>query len=308
VRTSGFLIHYNAKFYIAQSLLSGIEREDESMRYELQKKVERSIKLIQSAVKDGEVEVSYSGGKDSDVILELAKMAGVKYRAIYKNTTIDPPGTIKHCKDNGVEILQPKESFFKIVERKGMPTRRARFCCELLKEYKVMDKAIQGVRLSESSARRKRYSEDDPIICRIYGSKKNHVSVILPILGWNEKDVAEFIEERGIKCHPLYYDEQGKFHPERRLGCMACPLRSDNGLAGYKAHPRLVVATIRALQKQWETHPNIKSIQKFGSVYGFFANNVFFNTYQDWKNRDENMFEKMDWKAFLEDYFNVKLP
>ena len=45
-------------------------------------------------------------------------MAGVKYRAIYKNTTIDPPGTIKHCKDNGVEIVRPKLSFFKLVEKK----------------------------------------------------------------------------------------------------------------------------------------------------------------------------------------------
>lgn len=59
----------------------------------LQKKVERAIRLLQSVSKDNTrlLEISYSGGKDSDVILELAKMAGVKYRAIYKNTTIDPP-------------------------------------------------------------------------------------------------------------------------------------------------------------------------------------------------------------------------
>lgn len=62
------------------------------MRAELEKKVNRAIRLIISAVGEEQVEVSYSGGKDSDVILELAKMSGVKYRAIYKNTTIDPPG------------------------------------------------------------------------------------------------------------------------------------------------------------------------------------------------------------------------
>lgn len=107
-----------------------------------EKKVAWAIRLLQSIPQDGEIEVSYSGGKDSDVILELAKMAGINYRAIYKNTTIDPPGTIKHCKDKGVEILQPKESFFRLVERKGIPTRRARFCCSELKEYKVLDRAI----------------------------------------------------------------------------------------------------------------------------------------------------------------------
>lgn len=72
------------------------------MTEELQQKVERALKLIQSAGADGSVvEVSYSGGKDSDVILELARMAGIKYKAIYKNTTIDPPGTIRHVKDVG---------------------------------------------------------------------------------------------------------------------------------------------------------------------------------------------------------------
>lgn len=111
----------------------------------LKKKVEQSINLLQSIKTDEPVEVAYSGGKDSDVILELAKMAGIKYRAIYKNTTIDPPGTIKHCKEKGVEVLQPKMKFFDIVRKNGFPTRRARFCCKYLKEYKVLNFSIQGV-------------------------------------------------------------------------------------------------------------------------------------------------------------------
>lgn len=278
------------------------------MDAELQKKVDRAIKLIQSAVKDGEVEVSYSGGKDSDVILELAKMAGVKYRAIYKNTTIDPPGTIAHCKKMGAEVINPKVSFFKLMEKKGWPTRRARFCCEVLKEYKVMDKAIQGVRRSESTARANRYSEDDPIICRIYGSKKNHVSVILPILGWTSEDVAEFIKERGIQCHPLYYDEQGNFHPERRLGCMRCPMRSDAGLAEFKANPKLFRQWVRHTKVWWDTHPHLKSHQKFETVYGLVAHNIFFKTYQDWRAATHNLFEDKDWKKELENYFKIDLP
>ena len=54
------------------------------MTPELQKKVDFAIKLLQAAEKMAEkkgqpVEICYSGGKDSDVILELAKMAGIKY-------------------------------------------------------------------------------------------------------------------------------------------------------------------------------------------------------------------------------------
>ena len=130
----------------------------------------------------GQVEVSFSSGKDSEVILELAKMAGVDYRAIYKNTTIDPPHTIAHCKSKGVEIMKPTITFFDLIKKKGFPTRRARFCCEKLKEYKIMDMAIQGIRREESTARAKRYSETDPVVCRNYGSKKNHCDIILPIL------------------------------------------------------------------------------------------------------------------------------
>ena len=115
------------------------------MRPELEKKVERAIRLIKMTVGEGQVEVSFSSGKDSEVILELAKMAGVDYRAIYKNTTIDPPHTIAHCKSKGVEIMQPTITFFDLIKKKGFPTRRARFCCEKLKEYKVMDMAIHGI-------------------------------------------------------------------------------------------------------------------------------------------------------------------
>ena len=101
----------------------------------LERKVDFAIKLLQSIpTNDGPIELSYSGGKDSDVILELARMSGIPFEAIYKNTTIDPPGTIAHCKEQGVTIVNPKISFLKLVEKKGTPSRFARFCCEALKE------------------------------------------------------------------------------------------------------------------------------------------------------------------------------
>ena len=111
------------------------------MNEQLKKKVDQAIRLLQTSCKGKEVELCYSGGKDSDVILELAKMAGINYRAIYKSTTIDPEGTIAHVKSKGVEIRRPKMSFLEIVKKKGMPTMRARFCCEILKEVYADAKA-----------------------------------------------------------------------------------------------------------------------------------------------------------------------
>lgn len=270
---------------------------------ELNKKIEQSIKLLRS-IKRPEVELSYSGGKDSDVILELSRMAGINVRPIYKMTTIDPPGTIRHCREKGVEIMPPKMTFFQLIEKKGFPTRRARFCCDVLKEYKILDCAIQGIRRSESVNRSKLYHE--PVICRFYGSKKNNVQVVLPILEWTDDDVEEFISTRGIKCHPLYY-ENGIFNVKKRLGCLCCPLRSDNGLAEFKRYPNMVKAWIRAGEKYWNTHPGVGIHKIFESIYDLFTQNIFFRSLEDFRIAKDGMFGKTDCKKFLEDYFRIKL-
>ena len=175
---------------------------------ELADKERRAIKILRMYKGDDPIEVSYSGGKDSDVILSLTKMADIPYRAIYKNTTIDPPYTVQHCKDNGVEVVMPKERFFDLIAANGFPSRFSRHCCRVLKEYKVLDNAIHGIRTAESTKRAARYKDytqiDDtilfpeeiaalqgkePIVCRNY-SKSDHVNVYLPILDWSDNDVA----------------------------------------------------------------------------------------------------------------------
>lgn len=273
---------------------------------EYSKKVARAVRLLQSIPKDGPIEVSYSGGKDSDVILELAKMAGIEYRAIYKNTTIDPPGTIQHCKEKGVEIINPKQTFMQLIEKKGTPTRFSRFCCQELKEYKVLDRAIQGIRRSESIKRRDRYKE--PEICRVYNSKEK-VKVYLPILDWTDEDVERFIRERGVKCHPLYYDEQGNFHVERRLGCIGCPMQSDNGKAEYKKHPKLLKARIKAHSRFIESHPNSKTKVYFGNSYNATFFQLFCTNLEEYREKmsPDLWGEQLDTKAFLEDYFKIEL-
>lgn len=277
------------------------------MTDELQRKVNRALKLIKQAGRDGmELEVAYSGGKDSDVILELTRMSGIKYRAIYKNTTIDPPYTITHVKENGVEIRRPQKTFFQLMAKKGFPSRFVRFCCTELKEYKILDRCIMGVRRAESIARKNRYTE--PTKCLIYGSKTKHVEAIYPILDWSDQNVTEFIKERGIKCHPIYYDKQGNFHVERRLGCMCCPLAyRKKRIAEFKRYPNMVKAYIRAGQQYRDTHPDAVFTKNYDNIYDAFVRFLFYENDRDFEQNNIGLFGKTDYKKCIENYFKIKL-
>lgn len=282
------------------------------MNKKLEKKVEQAVKLLQVCYKAaGEpLEVDYSGGKDSDVILELAKMSGIEYRAIYKNTTIDPPGTIKHAKENGVEIRRPKETFFSLMNRKGYPSRFRRFCCEVLKEYKILDNSVMGIRKCESTKRAKMYTE--PTACRIYGSKKNHVNAIYPILDWSDEDELEFIEERRIKLHPLYYREDGSIDITKRLGCMCCPLKYyKKRLQDFKQYPGMVKAYLRCRNEYLKSHPECKTAKQYSDVYEFFVAKTFFGRHKDYAKAKLGggiFSDKPDYKKLIEDYFKMELP
>jgi len=272
---------------------------------ELNQKIDNSIRLLQS-IKSDEIELCYSGGKDSDVVLELAKLANIPYRAIYKKTTIDPAGTIQHCRNNGVEIHEPKIRFFELIKQRGFPTMRCRFCCDELKEYKIMDNAIQGIRRCESVKRTKNYKE--PIICRVYGRKANHVNIVLPILEWTDKDVLDFVKMQHIQCHLLYY-VNGRFDVKKRLGCLGCPLQHDRGLSDFKEHPKLVVAWIKAGQEWWDKPRKIeiRSKSKFDNIYDLFVHNIFYDDYESFVMAKHGMFGNLDCKQLLEKYFNIEL-
>ena len=277
------------------------------MRPELEKKVERAIRLLQLIPQDGDIELSYSGGKDSDVILELAKMAGIPYRAIYKATTIDPPQTIAHAREMGAEVIHPKKTFFQLVGKSGFPSRFSRECCSVLKEYKVCDRAIQGIRRSESRKRAERYKE--PEVCRVYSAKEK-VKVYLPILEWTDQDVAEFIKERNIKCHPLYYSREGQFDVTKRLGCMGCPLASRNKrIQFFKENPKWLKAWIRAGQKWYtsEKYQNGKAKHKFKDAFEVMGYMLYCDNIEDFKEKTYTLFGEFDWKEFLQNEFKIDM-
>lgn len=269
------------------------------------RKIDFAIKLLRSIPQDGPIELSYSGGKDSDVILELTKMSGIPFEAIYNNTTIDPPGTIAHCRENGVKVVQPKMSFLQLIEKRGMPSRFARFCCGELKEYKIHDRAIQGIRRSESRKRAERYKE--PEFCRTYSAKEK-VRVYLPILNWTDEDVQRFISDRQIRCAPVYYDADGTFHVERRLGCIGCPLASiKRRREEYMHYPLMLKAHIKATEKYRENHPNSSNARKFRNVYDFFYGILFYETLRDYFYDNEGLIFPRNSRAILENYFQIDL-
>lgn len=277
------------------------------MRPELEKKVDFAIKLLRSIPQDGDIEISYSSGKDSDVILELAKMAGIPYRAIYKATTIDPSGTIAHAKEMGAEVIHPKNTFFQLVSKSGFPSRFQRFCCSALKEYKICDRAIQGIRRSESRKRAEKYKE--PEVCRVYSAKEK-VKVYLPILEWTDQDVAEFIKERNIKCHPLYYSREGQFDVTKRLGCMGCPLASRNKrIQFFKENPKWLKAWIRAGQKRYtsEKYQNGKAKYKFKDAFEVMGYMLYCDNIEDFKQKTYTLFGEFDWKEFLQNEFKIDM-
>ena len=107
---------------------------------------------------------TYSGGKDSDVMLELFKRSGVPFEVHHSHTTIDAPQTVYHIRkvfkkleSNGIKctIQYPALSMWQLIVKKKMPpTRWARYCCAYLKEDACKNRMIAtGVRWDESSAR-----------------------------------------------------------------------------------------------------------------------------------------------------------
>lgn len=292
-------------------ILTAPQTQVQQDKEQLKRKIERGIKLLQAGEKvarensNQPLELCYSGGKDSDVILRLAQMAGVKFRAIYKNTTIDPPGTPAHAKKMGAEVVMPKLSFRKLIEKKGLPSRQRRFCCEYLKEYKILDYAVLGIRAVESAKRAKLYTE--PEKCHVY-NKKDRVRYYMPILDWTNNDVKLFLETEDIQCHPLYYNEAGEFCPDRRLGCMCCPLASlKKRKQEFVKYPKMLGLYLRAMAVYRETHPY--KCDTVNDIYKELVMTLFCKNKQEFLLKFGNtMFDKeIDCKMFLEKYFNVEL-
>ncbi len=222
--------------------------------------------------------ITYSGGKDSDVLLHLAEKSGIPFEALHSLTTADAPETVRHVYDTfrrleekGIKCdvdkhVQPDGSrvtMWNLIPRKlTAPTRWVRYCCAELKEGGGKGRFIAtGVRWAESTARRKNRggwevlhsnrqkslilandNEEDRRLfetCQMKGKR-----VVNPIIDWQDDEVLDYAAVEKIPMNPLYCEG---FH---RVGCMGCPMAGAKMRAlEFARYPKIKAAYIRAFDR-----------------------------------------------------------
>jgi len=167
--------------------------------------------------------VSFSGGKDSLVALDLAIRANFN-EAIFCDTTIEFDETLQYVNIISnfygikIDIVKAPIDFFEIVRKIGFPSRRSRWCCDVFKFgplscYAIKNKVkcfITGLR-SDESIKRKSYNmiDKNPLV---------PVTQLNPLLDWTEEEIWAYIKKYNLPINPLYNDFI-------RLGCWCCPFK-----------------------------------------------------------------------------------
>lgn len=232
--------------------------------------------------------LAFSGGKDSQCLYHIAKMAGVKFEAHYSLTTLDPPELVRFIKSNYPDVIidRPKRTFLQLCKDKGMlPTRVARFCCAELKESSGAGMVtLIGIRRAESSKRAKRnevelgghkfsgtldqFNREREVEaqCMAKYGKADKI-IVAPIIEWSDMDVWDFIKGNNIEYCKLY-DEGWK-----RIGCLFCPMARKSEMRmckeKYPKYKEAIIRTIHHIRNKpigggmWETIPNLTDEQVF---------------------------------------------
>lgn len=216
----------------------------EANRKHLQALGKNAINTIRGIVSRNEyrnlpVYVSFSGGKDSLVVLDLTKssLKQREFKAFFLNTGIEFPETVEFARNFCREMKVPLEemssgsAFWEQVEKFGPPAKDFRWCCKVCKLASAGDVeaekgmhsfpekeaatsiaylTIDGKRKHESFSRaRIAASETNPFV----PAQLN----IFPIRDWRALEVWLYIHWRGLSYNPLY--DTGF----ERVGCWLCP-------------------------------------------------------------------------------------
>lgn len=181
---------------------------------------------------------SFSGGKDSQVVLDLCTRAipSTEFEVIYSDTGYELPPSLKlyedvqkhyHGKfpDLKFSTTRNHESVINYWDKIGTPSDKHRWCCAIMKTaplYRTLKVegnkqakalAFEGVRAEESTTR----SNYERI-----GKGVKHDSVInaRPILHWNTVEVFLYLFGHELEINKAY--RLGK----PRVGCLICPFSS----------------------------------------------------------------------------------
>lgn len=251
---------------------------------DLGEKVKASIERLKAFEPPEGYYLAFSGGKDSVVCKALLDMAGCKYDATYRITTVDPPELVQFIKEKHPDVVREYPRYndgsvatmWNLIPKKLMPpTRLVRYCCQVLKESGGDGRmTVTGVRWAESykrknnqgavtimsgSANEAKESEsfrvtgsggfvlvnDNDESRRVVEScYKRHKTTINPIIEWTDADVWEFIKGEGVSYCGLY-DEGFS-----RLGCIGCPMAAKHGREREFARwPKYKAMYLRAFEK-----------------------------------------------------------
>lgn len=254
----------------AQDLELNIDEVLSKVRPSLAKKIEYSIDLIRKSEKmalrldpENGFHNTFSGGKDSQVLYHLVKLAGVKAKTHMNLTSVDPPEVIRFVKHHypDVELIKPRMSIYDMAKKKHiLPTRCFRWCCQEFKEMSGAGKVtLIGVRKQESARRAKReeistniqgkraeetfdqWSEHEEQMVACVGGKDK--LLVSPIIYWTERDVWEFLNKNGIP-HCKLYDEG-----RTRIGCLCCPMSNyKQKLKDIREYPHVKRGWLKAIQ------------------------------------------------------------
>lgn len=278
----------------------------------LQEKIADSIALIRKAERlalamqpDKGFHVGFSGGKDSQVVLELVKMAGVKYRAVYNVTTNDPADNVRFIKHHypDVEFSIPEKSYFQLIAQNGVPMMFNRWCCALFKETAGVGYVVlTGVRKEES---RKRAAYEEVVYWSRTKDKRESIDLdkmeanefrcvggkdkfmVYPILEWTERDVWDFIALRGLPVNPCY-----KTH--KRVGCVFCPFARPKEIRAYcKTHPQLKAAFIHAIERYRERERDRQKLPSAEDYFDWWLSREALDTYIAKKRQLEINFKQL---------------
>ena len=244
-------------------------------------KVKSAIERIKAFEPPEGYYLAFSGGKDSVVCKALLDMAGVKYDAHYRVTSVDPPELVRFIREKHPDVARdiPRYSdgspitMWNLIPKKLMPpTRLVRYCCSSLKESGGDGRmTVTGVRWAESTNRRanqgivtvasKKITKELPENSFFFNKAggvvltndneesrrmvescyKRHKTTLNPIIDWTDRDVWDFIHAESIPYCELYNDG---FH---RLGCIGCPMATKHGReAEFAKWPRYKMAYFKA--------------------------------------------------------------
>ena len=171
-----------------------------------------------------EINCSFSGGKDSTAVWNIAQKAGVT-KAFFIDTGLEFPETVAFVKQQNVEYIEKAGNFWQAVERAGPPAKDHRWCCKLLKLNPVKIHlnesgpclTVQGNRWYESWNR----AELEAVTQNPNNPLQLNIS---PIRSWRALDVFFYLWLKEIPYNPLY--DMGY----ERIGCYLCPAMLESEL------------------------------------------------------------------------------